>query len=89
MEFVFGAASDAVDVELNAGAFPAGRQRVDAAGQDAFVAAGAGAAGSFGLLVAVAADSAVGPPDRDLVVFAAASAGFLIVSSSFGSTVTV
>jgi hypothetical protein len=66
VEFVFFAACDAVDVEADAGAFPAGRQGADATGQDPFVAAGAGAAGSFGLLVAVAADSAVGPTDRGL-----------------------
>jgi len=34
-------------------------KRVEAAGQDALVAAGAGASGSFGLLVAVAADGGV------------------------------
>jgi hypothetical protein len=76
MEFVFFAASYAVDVEADAGAFPASRQGVDAAGKHPFVAAGAGAPGSFGLLVAVAADSAVGPTDRDFVVFGAAPAGF-------------
>ncbi|MDP9936917.1 hypothetical protein J2T11_003285, partial [Paenarthrobacter nicotinovorans] len=47
----------------------AGREHVYPAGQDTFVAAGAGAPGSFGLLVAVATDSAVGPADDNLVVF--------------------
>ncbi|WP_457967283.1 hypothetical protein M1E17_10675 [Arthrobacter sp. D1-29] len=76
MQFLFVAASDAVDVESDAGAFPAGRKRVDAAGQDSLVAAGAGASGSFGLLVAVAADGGVWPADRDLVVFGASPAWF-------------
>ena len=39
------------------------------------MAAGADAAGAFGLLVAVAADSAVGPSRDGLVVLAAAVAG--------------
>lgn len=60
----------------DAGAFAAGRQGVQAARQYPFVTAGAGTAGSFGLLVAVAADSAVWPPDRDFVVFGAAPTGF-------------
>ncbi|MEZ2392117.1 hypothetical protein AB6813_21755 [bacterium RCC_150] len=69
MDFVFVAAADAVDIEFDAGAFAAGRERVYPAGQDTCVAAGAGATGSFGLLVAVAADSVVGPANDDLVVF--------------------
>ncbi|WP_311215444.1 MULTISPECIES: hypothetical protein [unclassified Arthrobacter] len=69
MDFVFVAAADAVDVEFDAGAFAASRECVYPAGKDAFVAAGAGTPGSFGLLVAVAADSAVGPANDDLVVF--------------------
>src|SRR5690349_24049607 len=76
MEFAFIAACYAVDVEADAGAFAAGRQGVHAARQYPFVTAGAGTAGSFGLLVAVAADSAVWPPDRDFVVFGAAPTGF-------------
>ncbi|MDR6689075.1 hypothetical protein J2Y41_004679 [Arthrobacter sp. 1088] len=69
MDFVFVAAADAVDVEFDAGAFAAGRERVYPPWKDAFVAAGAGSPGSFGLLVAVAADSVVGPANDDLVVF--------------------
>ncbi|MBU8868487.1 hypothetical protein [Paenarthrobacter aromaticivorans] len=69
MDFVFVAAADAVDIEFDAGAFTAGRERVYPTWKDAFVAAGAGAPGSFGLLVAVAADSVVGPANDDLVVF--------------------
>ncbi|MFJ4265430.1 hypothetical protein ACIPY0_00470 [Paenarthrobacter nicotinovorans] len=69
MDLIFVAAADAVDIEFDAGAFAAGRKHVYPAGQDTFVAAGAGAPGSFGLLVAVTTDSAVGPADDDLVVF--------------------
>jgi hypothetical protein len=69
VDLIFVAAADAVDVEFDAGAFAAGRERVYPAGQDTLVAAGAAAPGSFGLLVAVATDSAVGPADDDLVVF--------------------
>lgn len=60
MEFVFFAISDAVDVELDAGAIPAGGKAIRTTGQDAVVTAGAGSDGSFDLSVAVAADSAVG-----------------------------
>lgn len=48
---------------------------VNNSGQDAFVSAGADSSGAFGLLVAVAADSAVGPSCDGLVVLAAAVAG--------------
>lgn len=75
VELVLGAAGGAVDVERDAGASSAGRLAVDAAGQDAVVAAAAGATGSLGLLVAVAAHVAVGPVGRDLVVLTAAGAG--------------
>jgi hypothetical protein len=75
VEFVFCSAGLAVDVEPNAGAMAAGRLLIDKAWQDAFMPAGAGAFGAFCLLIAVAADCAVGPPRNGLVVLSAAGAG--------------
>ena len=75
IKFVFGAAAHTVDVEPNARAAAACWLLIDNSRQDAFVSAGADSAGAFGLLVAVAADDAVGPSCDGLVVLTAAVAG--------------
>src|SRR5262249_12654520 len=74
VQFGFGAAAGAVHVEPDAAAAPAGRAVIDASGQDSLMAAGAGAGGPLGGLIAVTADAGVAPGGRDLVVFTAASA---------------
>jgi hypothetical protein len=74
VQFGFGSAAGAVQVEPDAAAAPAGRATTGASGQDSLVAAGAGAGDPLGGLIAVPADAGVRPGGRDLVVFAAASA---------------
>jgi len=74
VQFGFGAAAGAVQVEPDAAAAPAGRAVIDASGQDSPVAAGAGAGDPLGGLIAVTADAGVRPGGRDLMVFPAASA---------------
>lgn len=75
MEFVFCSASLAVDVEPNSRALAAGGLLIDKAWQDALMPAGAGSFDAFRLLIAVAADCAVGPPCDGFVVLATAGAG--------------
>ena len=75
MEFFLCPAGLAVYVDPNSRAPTAGRLLIDEARQDALMSADAGASGAFCLLVAVAADAAVGPPRNGLVVLAAAGAG--------------
>ncbi len=77
MEFFLCPAGLAVYVDPNSRAPTAGRLLIDEARQDALMSADAGASGAFCLLIAVAADSAVGPSRDGLVVLAAAGAGGL------------
>ncbi len=74
VEFGFRAATDAVDVELDATTAPAGGAVIDDAGQHAFVPAGADPGRSFCCLVAVSTDRAVRPGGHQFVVAFASGA---------------